>query len=181
MDPDRLPGPDALRELAEGGVRGLTVTAAVTAAHPPLEFLRFLRDAAGQRLAVRWHGDLGVVGAAAGHLLPPPDEDPEEAVHRALRLTWRRGPGFVRVCREYGPNQQDDIVFGDPSLVRVFLLAQRPVRPADLGGDDRRLPAAVDALCSAGLLVHHRDLVLAIPVRLMRWPRRAADPGGGAA
>ncbi len=141
---------------------------------PVLEFLQFLRDAAGHRMAVWWRGNLGLTDPAVSHLPPAADDDGAwSAAHRPLSLTWRRGPGFVRVCREGEPNKQHDIVFGDPLLVRAFTLAQSPVRPASHDAD-RGLPAAMNFLASHGLVIAHRDRVLATPVRILRWPRQPA-------
>lgn len=136
-----------------------------------LEFLRFLRDAAGQRMAVRWRGSLGLDDHAVSHLPPATGNGGAWRVaHRPLSLTWRRGPRFVRVCREHAPGDQTDIVFGDPLLVRAFTLAQHPMRPADYPAD-QGVPAALDFLASHGLLVAHGEGVLATPVRLLRWPK----------
>lgn len=156
----------------ERGVQELSVAAPLTDQSPVLEFLRFLRDAAGHRMAVRWRGDLGLTDRAISHLPPATGGDNAwRAAHRPLGLTWRRGPGFVRVCRERGPTDQYDIVFRDPLLMRAFTVAQSPLRPAGPGAD-RGLAAAVDFLASHGLLVAHGDRVLATPVRVVRWPRR---------
>jgi hypothetical protein len=171
VDPARLPDQLVLRSWTERGVRELSVDEPLTQRSPVLEFLRFLRDAAGQRMAVRWGGNLGLDVPAVSHLPPAIDHDGAwHLAYRPLSLTWRRGPGFVRVCREHGPGDQADIVFGDPLLVRAFILAQHPVRPAD-HPSDQGVPAALDFLVSHGLLVAHGDRVLATPVRLLRWPK----------
>lgn len=153
------------------------MAAALTDRSPVLEFLRFLRDAAGHRMTVRWRGDLGLIDPAISHLPPATDDDGAwRAAHRPLSLTWRRGPGFVRVCRQRGSTETHDIVFRDPLLVRAFTVAQSPLRPAG-PGTDRGLAAAVDFLASHGLLVAHGDRVLATPVRVLRWPRQHGRPG----
>jgi uncharacterized protein DUF5825 len=145
-----------------------------------LRVLRFLRDAKGNGLTVRWHGSIGegLPWSELSHLDAPAQSQMASRPDMRSRgvddrtMYWRSGPGFVRVRDRRSGNDTRLVTFGDETLVDVF---QRVQEPADTAEFDERRRAALEFLVGQRLVLTLGLFALGLPYRISRWPVPAFD------
>ena len=186
VDGRRLPSRSELADLVMSGVREVALDLApfTLGRDDPLaslRVLRFLRDAKGTGLTVRWHGSIGegLPWPELSHLDAPASSDAPAQSDVAGRsdtrpggadertMYWRSGPGFVHVRDRRSGHDTRLITFGDETLVDVFQQVQEPTDPAEF---DERRRAALEFLVGQRLVLTLGSFALGLPYRISRWP-----------
>lgn len=153
-----------------------------------LEFLRVLRQAAGEGAGVEWQADLPVPDTRLLHHLPPPVAPYAEpalplpalltsapsgpwpgggagtawrAAYRPGLCHYRLGPGFVRVSDGRGGPVLTTTLTGESAAALRGYLDVGPAPVAD---------PAFDELVRLGLILPLGGLALTLPYRIRRWP-----------
>jgi hypothetical protein len=176
VEGSRLPTSSELADLVMSGVRevGMDPVPFTLGRDEPLaslRVLRFLRDARGNGLTVRWHGSIGegLTWPELSHL-DASAEAPLAARSRSAvqrMMYWRSGPGFVQVRDCRSGNDIRQITFGDKTLVDVFRSVQEPTDSAEF---DERQRAALEFLVGHRLVLTLGRFALGLPYRIGRWP-----------
>ncbi len=167
---DGWPGPAVsartVRELADLGVAALVVVGdGPTGAELP-DWFELGKAALAYDLPVHWTGRLPAGAAAAAVHLTPPRNDPSwRADWRFGLLTWRRGPGFVRVEDARDMSARQHLVMDLGILAETFGAGlDRHAAVSDID------PVVLADLVDAEVVAVFADRAVWLPYRLRRWP-----------
>jgi hypothetical protein len=145
-------------------------------AEEDLDLLRYLRDATGHGVRLRWRLDGVPVLPMRTHVHLVPPVDGVDAASAAYADRWaagyryglyyfRRGPDFV-VVKDVRPE-------GEPARLTIDEGAEHFLAMARAQTVDELDPAArdlLDQVAAAGLLIRAGDRLLVLPYRLRHWP-----------
>jgi hypothetical protein len=179
VDGRRLPARSELADLVMSGVREVALdplpfTLGLDEPLATLRVLRFLRDAKGNGLTVRWNGLIGegLPWSELSHLDAPAQSHMASPGADDRAMYWRSGPDFVSVRDRRSGYDTRRITFGDEALVDVFRRVQEPTDPAEFG---ERRRAALEFLVGQRLVLTLGSFALGLPYRISRWPVPAFD------